>query len=367
MAGGARRIGRLGDWLGQHRTELKLGLRITVAGLVTFALAHLLNLAQSYWAVITAVFVIQASLGASLKASLDRLIGTLAGSAWGVAVSLAIPHGNVLALGSAVAVALAPLGLVAAFRPTYRIAPITAIIVLVGSTNQAAGPLASAADRVIEIGLGSLIGVGVALLVLPGRAHGHLAEAAGRALELMGEQIGVMLAGLAAGADTAAVQRLHDSIRGAIARAEAQAAEAAVERAHRLTDAPDPEPLVRTLRRIHHDLIMIGRAAAERMPEKVAPQLAAPAAAVAVATAAFLRGTGAALARHAPPPSLDGIEQALGGFAAAMAGIRREGLTRNLPDETAGRIFGLAFALEQLRRNLEDLANRARELAPERR
>jgi len=43
--------------------------------------------------------------------------------------------------------------------------------------------------------------------------------------------------------------------------------------------------------------------------------------------------------------------------------VRRQGLTRNLPGEAVGRIFGLAFALEQVRHTLGDLADRARELA----
>ena len=43
--------------------------------------------------------------------------------------------------------------------------------------------------------------------------------------------------------------------------------------------------------------------------------------------------------------------------------VRRQGLTRNLPGEAVGRIFGLAFALEQVRHTLEDLADRARERA----
>jgi hypothetical protein len=46
-----------------------------------------------------------------------------------------------------------------------------------------------------------------------------------------------------------------------------------------------------------------------------------------------------------------------------MTELRREGLTRDLSDEAVGRIFGLAFALEQLLRDLGDLRDRAQELA----
>ena len=59
---------------------MRLAVRVAVAGLAAFVLAEALGLTQSYWAVITAVIVIQQSVGGSLKAALDRLAGTLAGA-----------------------------------------------------------------------------------------------------------------------------------------------------------------------------------------------------------------------------------------------------------------------------------------------
>jgi hypothetical protein len=43
--------------------------------------------------------------------------------------------------------------------------------------------------------------------------------------------------------------------------------------------------------------------------------------------------------------------------------MRREGLTRDLPDDAVERVFVLAFALEQLRRNFDDLARCVTEFA----
>ncbi|MBV9510523.1 MAG: hypothetical protein JO303_09620, partial [Caulobacteraceae bacterium] len=43
--------------------------------------------------------------------------------------------------------------------------------------------------------------------------------------------------------------------------------------------------------------------------------------------------------------------------------LREAGLTSQLPDEMVGRLFGLAFALEQLGQNLADLVDRTGELA----
>src|SRR6202521_6147366 len=110
MAGIAAQGGRLVAWLRRRGAELRLSLRMTAAGLITFALAEPLHLSQGYWAVLTAVMVIQSSVGGSLKASLDRFIGTLGGAVYGAVVGSLIPHADTaVALGMVLAVALAPL------------------------------------------------------------------------------------------------------------------------------------------------------------------------------------------------------------------------------------------------------------------
>lgn len=354
---------RLRDWTGRHGAELRLSVRMTVAGLLAFALAHLLALPQGYWAVFTAVIVMQASVGGSVKATLDRLIGTVGGGAYGAVVASLIPHTGALALGGALAVALAPLALLAALYPSFRVAPVTAIIVLVGSAGLQAGPILAAFDRVIEIALGSIVGLGVSLLVLPARAHFLVAEAAGRALGLLAELTVALLAGLAHGADRSGIQRLQDGVRRALLRLAMVAEEAKRERQSHLTDAADPEPLLRTTRRVRNDLIMIGRAAAEPLPEPLAAQLAPALARVSEAAASFLSGTGAALARRQQPPALDAVDAAFDFYAAEMAGLRRAHMTQDQPGEAVGRLFALGFALEQLRRDFKDLSSRAGELA----
>ena len=80
------------NWLTRYQLEARLTLRMSAAGLITFALAQLLDLARDYWAVLTAVIVMQASVGGSLKAMVDRFLGTIGGAAWGGAVASALPH-----------------------------------------------------------------------------------------------------------------------------------------------------------------------------------------------------------------------------------------------------------------------------------
>ena len=352
-----------GAWLGRHRAQFRLGLRITVASLATFVLAHLLGLAQSSWAVLTALIVMQASVGGSLKATADRFVGSLGGAVWGVAVSLAVPHADPVSLGFALAAGVAPLAVVAALRPAYRVAPVTAIILLLGPSGHAADPLASAVQRMLEIGLGSLVALTVALTVLPERAHGHLARAAGESLALMARLTALLADAVTGLYDAAAVQALHDAIRGAIGRAETAAAEAGRERRSYLAAGPDPEPLCRTLRRLRNGLSSIGHAVAEPLPEPTRERLDPPAKGALAAAAELMAAAGSALSARLAPPSPRGLEAAVATFEAAVTALRRSGLTRDLADDALGRVFALAFALDQLRQNLTDLIDRAAEMA----
>ncbi len=350
-------------WIGRHRVELRLALRITVAGLVAFALAHLLELRQGYWAVLTAVIVVQANVGGSLKAASDRLIGTLAGGAYGVVIVSLIPEEGTLWRGLGLVLLLVPLAIAAALRPGLRVAPVTAIIVLLGSTSQTIGLLPSTFDRVIEIALGSAIAFVVSLFVLPTRAHAQLAEAAGDALDLLADLAPALLAGLAGQPDQARVQALYRRIRAALARLDTFAEEARRERASLLSGEPDPEPVLRTIRRLRHDLVMVDRASREPLVDSVAGPLMPSLDELSAALVSFLRQTAHAFRARRPPPNLESFHRTLTTYHEAMAGIRRAGLTRGLAGDVIARIFGLAFALEQLGRDLDDLASRANERA----
>jgi uncharacterized membrane protein YccC len=349
------------DWLARHRLEAGLTVRMSAAGLITFAVAHLLSLTQVYWAVLTAVIVMQASIGGSLKAMIDRFVGTIGGAGWGVAVTLAVPHGGVLSTGLALAVALVPLAAVVAFQPSYRIAPVTAAIVLLAYGGQI-GVVEAALERVFEIGLGSVVALAVALVVSPARAHDLLCAAGRDALALLSDQVRLLLGGVSAPLDAAAVLTLHDRIRVGVERAAAVADEVDRERRSYVTEAPDPDPLVRTLRRLSHDLVIVARALIAPLPEPVAARLATPAAAISAALSAALNDIGAALAGRSAPPDLAPVEQALASFAAGIAALRRDGVTRDLPVEAVERVFGLAFGFEQIGRNLSELTGRVREL-----
>src|SRR3954471_8813187 len=149
----------------RHGPKAVQALRMTTSSLAAFALAQALALPQGFWAVITALIVTQSNVGGSLKAALDRFIGSVFGAVYGSAVAFAIPHEHGLSRAAALIVAVAPLSFLAARSAGFRVAPITAIIVLLSATGSPLGPFCFAVDRVLEVGLGCAVGLLVSVLI----------------------------------------------------------------------------------------------------------------------------------------------------------------------------------------------------------
>ncbi len=354
-----RRITRL--WTGlrafvrHRRVQLALSIRVTIAALAALGLAQLLQLPLPLWAALTAVIVTQMSVGRSLKATFDYLVGTLGGAIYGGAIAVLIPHSSEIALLLVLALAVAPLALIAAINPRFSVAPITAIIVLLIPIMTHATAIASALDRVLEVALGGVTGLIVSFFLLPSNAHSLVAAAAARTLDRMAQALGELLAGLTQGLDVDALHRIQDGIGRALVQMNVVGAEAEHERSAGLAVGPDTGPLLRTLLRLRHDLVMIGRAADNPLPEALRARLESPLAHVGVAFADYLRASGAALQAGRRSPSPTAVESALDGYASAIAALRREGLTRSLPGDAAERFFALGFALEQMHNNFKDL------------
>jgi uncharacterized membrane protein YccC len=350
-------------WCGKRGPEARLALRVTVAGLVAFAIGRSLELAQGYWAVFTAIIVMQGSLGGSFIAAIDYFVGTIAGAVYGTAIAFLLPIGNVYELGLALAVSLAPLSFIAALRRNFRVAPITAVIVLIIPALQHSNAFASAVGRVIEIVIGSGTGIVVSLLVFPARANSIVADTAAEVLRLSIRLVALLFAGFGEKRDLSAIVRLQDGYRRLLVKLDGVVSEAARERATFLTHQPDTAPLLRTLRRLRFDYAIIGRAAATPLPDAVRPLLLPPLQLLSGALVEFVGGAGRALAERRKPPNVEPVTNAFLAYAGAMTEARRAGLTRDLPDEEVARIFALGFALDQLRRNLGDLDRRVAELA----
>lgn len=339
----------------ERRAETRLALRVTTAIVASLILSQLLHLPMPLWTMLTSILLTQMSFGRSLKATADYLIGTLFGAVYGGLVVSLVPHHGAFALVAVLILVVAPLALLGAINPRFTTAAFTGVLVLMVPGMMHTSPIESAFFRVIEVAVGGVVALAVSFLVLPARAHVLAIDAAARMLELAARSVPELFAGLRAGGG-ADLARTHDNLGHALLRLNTVAAEARIEQLRFLDNRPDLGPLRRTLLRLRHDLVMIGRSAAEPLPEAIAERVRAPLARAEEAISQYLRGCGEALRARQPPRPSDAVEAALDGVAGAFAAAREDGaLTAGLPVGTVERIFALRFALDQMRRNLRDL------------
>jgi hypothetical protein len=346
-----RVVGRLRS----RRTQLALAVRVTAAAVAAYSIATALHLALPLWAVLTALIVTQMSVGRSLKATTDYMLGTIGGAVYGGAIAVLIPHSSEAALLALLVLTVAPLAFIGSLNPTLTAATVTGVIVLLVPEMSHSSPLNSVIDRLIEVTVGAATGLIASFVVLPSRAHRQIRANAARLIELIAGAFSDLLMGLTRGLDNDALHRIQDGIGAAVTALHAMGQEAERERAARLSSGPDTGPLLRTILRLRHDVVMIGRECLVALPGNVQARLDIPLSGVREEIANHLRASAAALRNSVIPPAIGPVQFALQAYADEVAAVRRDGLIRGLPGDAAERFFALGFSLEQMRQNLGDL------------
>ena len=339
------------------KPRLRFCLQATVNALLAFGLAHVLAVPMhGLWAVLTAVMVIQTSVGGSLKSAADYIVGTVGGAVYAGAVAAMVPHATVLALAGVLALAVAPLAYAAAVSPSFRAAPVTAVLVLMISTQLGETAIELAVYRSLGVAVGGIIAIAVSLLVFPARAHKLGLEEAGRVLEHMAQVLPAVMTGFGTKRIPGANVRLQDDIGDAVHSFAEIAGEAKPERLVHLTPEPDPAALARTLLRLRHDLVMIGRAASAPLASPLGATLVPRLAQIGASARDYLRASATALTGRHDGPSTEPVDRAVAAYMCQISSSRTESLMQGLPVEERERIFASGFALQQLQQNLSDLA-----------
>ena len=338
-----------------RKTQLSLAIRLAVAAVAAYAIAKALHLMLPLWAVLTSLIVTQMSVGRSLKATRDYMLGTVGGAVYGGAIAMLIPHSGEGGLLALLVLTVAPMAFIGAINPSLSAATVTAVIVLLVPAMNHANPLDSTIDRLFEVTVGALTGLVVSFLVLPSRAVSQIRISAAELLELLAAAFAELLAGLTRGLDNDALHRIQDGIGTAMAGLHATGLEAERERATHLSTGPDTGPLLRTIQRLRHDVVMIGRASVVPLPANVQARLARPLSDVSNAIVNYMRAAAASLQDGSGAVDIRPVDAALQAYAAEVAALRSEGLIRGVPVDVAERFFALGFSLEQMRQNLNDL------------
>lgn len=341
---------------------LRQAIQTAVAACLAYAAAEILKMPQGFWAVVTAIMVMQANVGGSLGMAIDRLLGSLLGVLVGGAATLVLADVHALKYVGLAATVLV-LGYVSAPRAPLRIACVTAAIVILGDPRLGA-PISSAGYRMIEVLIGTVIAILTSLLVFPSRAGPALADHVRRTLPLYFKLLSDILRSAAEGArDESGLRGTIAQIRTALATSAALAGDAKLETAGHLAAGADPDAILRALRRLWHTEIMLMRATTSPLPaaaiEVLRPHLERLREAIDRLVPQFAEVGRSGRAA----PSVAQVDLAIAAFEQAMLDMRRTGKLRAMGMDEVTRLMAFDFALGQLRLNLEDLADRSRDLA----
>ncbi|MFG1202430.1 FUSC family protein [Xanthobacter aminoxidans] len=347
--------------------HLKLALRATIAGIVTYLLAEQFSLPNGYWAVLTAVLVVQATLGASLSVAIDRALGTLAGGVVGVAGAMVAGPSQIQTL-VVLSLALFIAAAMAARSPSFKLAPVTVIIVMLAHPGDVA-PWLAGLTRVAEITLGGVVGLLCAILILPERALGKLFPHCAKALRLTARLLDLGRGGLLGqGIDPSVIDQLNAGARLALRAADLRLVEVRAEQAGRLTTQTDPAPVVRGARRLWHSAIILLRNADRPLDEPVVGLVSAALTAATTTLSAQMsaiadRLDGLSVADLAT--RADAASAAVAALEARVEELNTQGAFGAVGSETLTALFSAVSACVHMRENLEELSARLAEVQNE--
>lgn len=156
-------------WLAAARIgweQVKQAGRLLAACALAGGGTWLAGLPEGYWAVITAVVVMQTDLPQTLSAGRDRVVATLAGAA--VALALIALREQGLPTLPLFAAGLVPLAVLAAVAPTLRLGCTTLVVVFLIPAG--GDPYLRPLLRVLDILFGVVACLAVAVLASAGSA-----------------------------------------------------------------------------------------------------------------------------------------------------------------------------------------------------
>jgi len=166
----------------RYSAGLKHAIKTAIAAVSCVYLARWLKIPEAYWAVITAIIVLQSNIGATLNASWTRLIGTAIGAVTG-GVFVEFVGTGALAFGLALVLVVMICDF-SGLTDSYRLAGVTLAIVML--INRLGPTWIVAGERFLQVALGIIVGVIVSIAIWPSRARESLRAGLADALTGMG-------------------------------------------------------------------------------------------------------------------------------------------------------------------------------------
>lgn len=158
------------------RDALRLALQSSIAAAITFTVVSFFNLPEMFLALISAVLVVEPSIGNTFDQAKGRILATILGSAIGFGLVAIIPWGYGTALSLLIIMFI--MNAIASLNPSWRYGVVAAVAISLGSEESA---LDTSIDRLIAMGIGIGIGLLITAIVWPEkaitRANNHLRKA----------------------------------------------------------------------------------------------------------------------------------------------------------------------------------------------
>lgn len=148
--------------------HVRHGIKTALATILALVAAKALGLHFGYWAALSAVIVMQVSVADSVQMGWYRVTGTAIGAAMGVVAITAVPDTEIMN-SAALFLAVGVCAFMTRYNSRYRMAAITATIVIMASTGQP-DRVVYGLERVVEIAIGVGCAFAVSVLLWPLKA-----------------------------------------------------------------------------------------------------------------------------------------------------------------------------------------------------
>lgn len=360
----------------------KTGLAAAITAVIYLAF----NIPHGFWAVVSAVVVMQANIGSSLKASWARLLGTAMGALIGASLAASfnalwpglLAHGEGLGLGQASLMALATgagvaltgaLCIVLRLKDAYRLAGVTCAIVLLVFAQH---PWESALQRTLDVALGIFVALVVTVFVWPSRARQQLSS---KLAEVLRD-----IAALCAALEHAYQNRcylpqelgaMRDAMKQKFRDSRALLQEADNEPGRTAAEAAALGELFVGVERLLEHVLSLDEAARssdaepgdpreeprdDELHRKIAGEIKELTALVKAGCEALAH----ALIKRGQLPELAGMDEAVGRLDARLLELRTSGISRRQPLDEVMRFHMFVQALKALSRDLVVAAGKLR-------
>ena len=232
------------------RDMLRRAVQSALAGVATYLLMSRLNPEEAFLAILSAVLIIQPSVGGTMGAAWTRLQATLTGSLISLGCVTLLP--DVWGTSTALALSLLVVGGIAGLRPDWTYGAVAAVAIALAREAEA---LETAGARALAIGLGAALGVFVSLLIWPDRAESRFDRHFRNALRATATRLDDALeAATREGGEAAPPDHVSDYHK---ALQQAEEALGAV----KLVDCAEMQSRLDALRRLYNSIIILDRAA----------------------------------------------------------------------------------------------------------